>query len=69
LKLFKTCLSKYAEKGMIIADFYLGSFSAAVACYQMGLDWVGSEKDNTHFLEGSTRYRKDTNQILMEFDQ
>jgi len=38
-----------------------------VACYELGIDWFGSELDKMNFDEGQERYIQDTKQMLFEF--
>ncbi len=65
--LFVWCLKNYLKDGNIIFDPFLGSFTTAVACNEMGLNWIGCEKDPDYFKSGYDRYTKETKQLLMDF--
>lgn len=47
--LYKFCLNKYAKKGQTIFDTHGGSFSSAIACYDLGYDFTGIEIDADQF--------------------
>ncbi len=65
--LFVWCLKNYLKDGNIVFDPFLGSFTTAVACNEMGLNWLGCEKDPDYFKSGYDRYTKETKQLLMDF--
>ncbi|MCP4354036.1 MAG: site-specific DNA-methyltransferase [Proteobacteria bacterium] len=65
--LFVWCLKNYLKDGNIIFDPFLGSFTTSIACNEMGLNWLGCEKDPDYFKSGYERYNQETKQILMEF--
>lgn len=65
--LFVWCLKNYLKEGNIIFDPFLGSFTTAVACNEMDLNWLGCEKDPDYFKSGYHRYEQETKQLLMEF--
>ena len=65
--LFVWCLKNYLKDGNIIFDPFLGSFTTAVACNELGLNWIGCELDPSYFKSGSLRYEQETKQILIEF--
>lgn len=60
VKLISYILKKYIPEGTLIADFFLGSFSHAIACNNMGNPWIGTEKDKEIYDEGYERYNKET---------
>ena len=35
--------------GLLVADFFSGSGTTAVACYNLGLDFIAVEKDEDYF--------------------
>lgn len=49
IPLYKFCLNKYAKPGQTIFDTHGGSFSSAIACYDLGFDFVGIEIDEEIF--------------------
>ena len=67
VRLFQWCLSRYAKKDTIIFDPFMGSFTTAVACNELGLNWLGCEKDPDYFKSGYHRYEQETKQQLFDF--
>lgn len=77
LKLFKWCLEKYAmpiiekqgikPKDFIVADFFGGSFTAALACEDYGFSYIIAEKDKDYFVDGSARLKNHTKQLRLDF--
>jgi site-specific DNA-methyltransferase (adenine-specific) len=67
LKLFKWCIEKYAPENALVFDPFLGSFTTAVACHHYGLDWIGCEKDEDYFSDGSHRYKMESEQAMFDF--
>lgn len=55
VKLYKWLLKNYAKPGDRILDTHGGSFSSVIACYQMGFDFVGIEKDEEYFEKALRR--------------
>lgn len=53
--LYKWLLKKYAHKGQKILDTHGGSFSSAVACYEMGFDFYGTEINEEYFQKAVER--------------
>lgn len=47
--LYQWCLTEYAKPGNKILDTHIGSGSLALACYDMGFDLTGYEKDKDHY--------------------
>ena len=45
LRLVTNILKDYSKPGYIVADFYSGSGTTAVACNDLGLDFIAFEKD------------------------
>jgi len=46
--LFKWILENYSEKWMTILDPFLWSWTTAVACKEMGRNWIGIEKEQKY---------------------
>lgn len=49
VNLYKWILLNYAKPGDKILDTHVGSASSLVACYEMGYEFLGFEKDNNMF--------------------
>ena len=51
LKLFESILRNYANVGggELVADFYSGSGTTAIACHNLGLDFIAVEKDPEYY--------------------
>lgn len=45
VNLYRWLLQKYAKQGDIILDTHVGSASSLIACEELGLEYVGFEKD------------------------
>ncbi|TQI68547.1 DNA methyltransferase [Clostridium sp. KNHs216] len=43
--LYRKCLTDFAPPGYKILDTHVGSASSLIACYEMGYDYIGFEKD------------------------
>ncbi len=56
--LYKWLLKNYAKTGDTILDTHGGSFSSAIACHQMGFDFVGIEKDAECFDSAVKRFKQ-----------
>lgn len=48
-------LKNYAKQGYKILDTHVGSASSLIACYQMGFDYIGFEKDKIIFDKANER--------------
>ena len=55
IALYKWLLKKYAKKGYKILDTHGGSFSSAIACYEMGFDFCGTEINEEYFQKAVER--------------
>ena len=53
--LYKWILNKYARSGWRILDTHGGSFSLAIACYDLGFDLTIIEKEKDYFEAGKAR--------------
>lgn len=45
LKLFEKCVADFSQEGDLIADFFSGSGTTAVACYNLKRKFICVEKD------------------------
>lgn len=57
--LYTWLLRRYAEDGYRIFDPMMGSQSLRIACYRMGLDYVGCEIDQEYFELGNERFNQE----------
>ena len=60
--LYKWLLQNYAKPGDKIFDSHAGSFSSAIACYDLGFDYTGCELDADYFNAAKARYEKHISQ-------
>ena len=62
LKLFETilrdCMPKVAGGGLLVADFFSGSGTTAVACHNLGIDFIAVEKDEEYFKKSVERLKE-----------
>lgn len=65
VNLYKWTLMNYAKPGDKILDTHVGSASSLVACYEMGYDFLGFEKDKEMYLLASERLKEVMSQINM----
>lgn len=65
VKLYKRILKEFALAGDKILDTHLGSGSIAIACYDMGLDFVGCEIDKDYFSAAAKRYEQVKSQLKL----
>ena len=56
--LYAWIYKNYAENGMKILDTHLGSGSSRIAAWDAGLDFVGTEIDETYFNLQEERFKK-----------
>jgi site-specific DNA-methyltransferase (adenine-specific) len=56
--LYRWLLDKYAKPGYRILDTHGGSFSSAIAAYDLGYDFTGYEIDEDYFKAGSERLKR-----------
>ncbi len=64
--LYKWILTKFAKPGWRILDTHLGSGSSAIACWDMGFNFVGFEKDEQFYRNAVERVAKHTRQMKLE---
>ncbi|QIK70861.1 site-specific DNA-methyltransferase [Erysipelothrix sp. HDW6C] len=55
LRLITDILRDYTKDGDIVADFYSGSGTTAVACRDLGLKWIAFEKDTSIYERSQQR--------------
>lgn len=58
LALYEWLLTNYAKQGDKILDTHGGSFSSAIACHNLGFEYVGCELDNDYFEAGVKRVKQ-----------
>ena len=63
VNLYKWILLNYAKTGDKILDTHVGSASSLVACYEIGYDFLGFEKDKNMFNLANKRLIDVMNQI------
>lgn len=56
IALYKWLLKNYAKEGDKILDTHLGSGSSAIACYDMGFEFIGIELDEDYFKSAVKRF-------------
>ncbi|MCM1532387.1 MAG: site-specific DNA-methyltransferase [Ruminococcus flavefaciens] len=61
--LISRIISQHTEPGDLILDAFMGSFSTAVAAYNLQRDFVGFETDEEYFNKGLKRLEAVKNQI------
>lgn len=64
--LYKWLLTNYAKPGDKILDTHLGSGSSAIACYDLGFDFVGFEIDKEYFESAQKRINNHKAQISFD---
>lgn len=65
VNLYKWILMNYAKRGDKILDTHVGSASSLIACYEMGYDFLGFEKDKEMYLLANERLKEVMSQINM----
>lgn len=55
IALYKWLLMNYAKEGDTILDTHGGSFSSAIAAYDLGFEYTGIELDPTYYEQGKKR--------------
>jgi site-specific DNA-methyltransferase (adenine-specific) len=58
VELYEFCLNTFAKKGFKVIDTHSGSGSALIACYKLGIDCDGIEKDEEHFKNSKKRIKE-----------
>jgi site-specific DNA-methyltransferase (adenine-specific) len=65
VKLYEWMLMNYAKEGDRILDTHLGSGSSAIACHNLGFDFVGCEIDRDYYNAALKRYRQHAAQLTI----
>lgn len=65
IKLHKWLLKNYAKEGDKIFDSHLGSGSIAIACHDMGFDFVGCEIDQDYYDAAVKRFENHKKQLTI----
>lgn len=65
VKLYEWLLMNYANEGDKILDTHLGSGSSAIACHNLGFDFVGCEIDVEYFTAAKKRLKQHKSQLTM----
>ena len=63
--LFVWCLEQFAPPGALVFDPFSGSGTTAIACHNMGLDFICVEKDADYHAASVERLRKHRQQLLL----
>ena len=63
VKLYEWMLMNYAKEGDRILDTHLGSGSIAIACHNLGFDFVGCELDTDYFEAAQKRLQQHQSQL------
>lgn len=69
IALYKWILSNYAQKGDKLLDTHGGSFSSAIAAYELGLDMDICEINETYFTKGKARLERYQRQQFFDFEE
>lgn len=62
---YEWLLTNYAKPGDTILDTHAGSFSSAIACYNLGFDYVGIEIDEDYYKAGANRFENHKRQYRL----
>ena len=65
VKLYKWCISMFAEKGWKLLDTHGGSMSSAVAAHELGCDMDICEVNDFYFRKGRERVEKAMRQPML----
>jgi site-specific DNA-methyltransferase (adenine-specific) len=65
VELYEWLLMNYAKEGDRILDTHLGSGSSAIACHNLGFDFVGCEIDRDYYNAAEKRYRQHAAQLTI----
>lgn len=69
VKLYEWLLMNYANEGDKILDTHLGSGSSAIACHNLGFDFVGCEIDVEYFTAAKKRLKQHQSQLTIFQDE
>lgn len=65
VSLFQSILQDYAEAGQVILDPFSGSGTTAIACHNLGLNFICVEKDPAYHTASVQRLNKHKEQLLL----
>ena len=65
IALYEWLLTNYAKPGQRILDTHLGSGSSAIAAYNLGFDFVGTELDADYYAAAVKRYEQHKQQAIL----
>lgn len=67
VSLYKWALNEYSEKLSFknVFDSHMGSQSLRIACYDMGIDFYGTEIDEEHYINGCSRFEDFKKQLKL----
>lgn len=70
VRLFEKIISDYYKKDSngIVADFYSGSGTTAIACYNLGIPFICVEKKKQYFDDSIKRFDEVKSQIKIPFE-
>ena len=65
IKLYEWLLTNYAKPGQKIFDSHMGSGSSAIACNNLGFEYVGCELDEDYYYAACKRIQNHANQMTL----
>ena len=65
VNLYKWILLNYAGKGDLILDTHFGSGSLAIACHDMGFDFIGCEKEGEYYNKAKNRLKIEQSKLKL----
>ncbi len=68
IKLYRYFLNRYCEKGWTVLDTHLGSGSQRLASHDLGFDFFGIEKNETHFINQEKRFKIVTSALTLKLE-
>lgn len=68
LKLITEILKEHTKTGNIVFDPFSGSGTTAIACHNLGLDFICVEKDPDYHAASVARLKKHRQQMFLPFD-
>lgn len=66
VELYRWLLNNYAQPGDMILDTHLGSGSSAIAAYDLGFEFVGTEIDRSYYDAAVKRFNEYASQKRLE---
>ena len=67
--LYKFLYNRFDQWTFNILDTHLGGGSSALAAYQMGLDFTGLELDPEYYKIATKRFKEQTAQLILSYNQ